>query len=559
VVVWSLVAFRSGVRFRAAALTLVRNIARRVRTEEKVSSDDASDNVRRKACELMELRRVRQGLLCFIIYGAISVLFLVRNLVQMHVAGIWSGDVDSEFLRSVVVNGLHVDLLFGCVCGILVWAVPKASGRLIDALHVIFYVLMMLHWWAFTDSLSLIWKNVTLTVVRVVSGIVFGNAWLVAWLNVLYSVCATVRVVTSDTLLQHASKILGFEFFVCLAICGVSVMHELALHMESLSHAQATASSRQERMAQQLLSLLCDAVVQLDGTLRVSRPSPALEALLLQQTAQGYCGTHFDQLLSVRDRDRFREFISGSDGRAQGIHLHLLDSTGAEVAVQLLHTPSEDLFGQMYHLVGIREDSDSDRLLRQPPPATVDQIAPGSLLQHNRDVGGSESSSRSDELVRLSSQSSTRNSECVACIDALSGNLRFLECSPSFTAIGGPILLNDGLLDWVVGEKETFVAWVQRGVNDLLSSEEVIPCEFHFAPPHLKPSIQITAVCELRDLEQQDSDNGSSDEARCNEVPVRIAFSHVREFDRRRRRRKVDVLPKIRRTRPFMHPARVHI
>ena len=47
------------------------------------------------------------------------------------------------------------------------------------------------------------------------------------------------------------------------------------------------------------------------------------------------------------------------------------------------------------------------------------------------------------------------------------------------------------------------------------------------APPHLKPSVQITAVCELRDLEQQDSDNGSSDEARCNEVPVRIAFSHV--------------------------------
>lgn len=531
VLLWSVIVLRFGVW---CWTTTFASMKKHVGLSVEEDADDGADFVRRKAREIMATSCARRGLRCNIVLGAISYLFLVRNLVQMHVACVWSGEPDVEFLRDVVLNGLHVDLIFGSVAGMVPMVFPQISGSFVHAVHGLFYMLIMLHWWSFSDSLSLFWKNGLLTVVRVVCGILFGNSAFVVVLNVMYFVCAVVRVVSSDSLVEHAAKIMSFEIFVCLAICGVSVVHESSLRKEAIANAKAAIACRQERMAQELLTLLCDAIVYLDDSLRVRWPSPALASLMLQQSplSQGYCGATLEELLCPEDRNRFRDFILGSGGRAQSIHVHLIDCSGIRVAVQLLHTPAEDLCGEICHLVGIREESDSERLLRQPPAATVDQFISDVVKS-----GRTQSESGSDFLP-LSLLSSDSSSECEVCIDVLSNNLTFLECTPSFTSLGGPIRQGDGLLDWVSADESALVIWLQQSVNQMLGGHATTPQRFRFVPPHHQPVIEIVADCELRDLENQDSldENGSPDSN--NEVRVRVIFANISELNRHSRRRR---------------------
>ena len=120
---------------------------------------------------------------------------------------------------------------------------------------------------------------------------------------------------------------------------------------------QATLAARSERTAQELLSLVCDAVLTLERHFCLRNPSPALGPLLFNSSAHPFCGVDFAEVVSDDDRERLREFLVGSV-RPGCMHLHLRDSSGARVAVQLFHTRLQGLLGELSHVIGIRVETE---------------------------------------------------------------------------------------------------------------------------------------------------------------------------------------------------------
>mmetsp|Transcript_1821 Transcript_1821/g.5083 ORF Transcript_1821/g.5083 Transcript_1821/m.5083 type:complete len:191 (-) Transcript_1821:287-859(-) len=74
---------------------------------------------------------------------------------------------------------------------------------------------------------------------------------------------------------------------------------------------------------------------------------------------------------------------------------------------------------------------------------------------------------------------------CAFVLDALSPDLTVVECTPAFTALGGPMELQ-GSLEWIVSEKREFQCWVQASVNALLGDHVPNALHVHFAPRHLR-------------------------------------------------------------------------
>ena len=87
--------------------------------------------------------------------------------------------------------------------------------------------------------------------------------------------------------------------------------------------------------------------------------------LIISSSAQPSCGVDFAEVVGDDDRDRLRGLFVGSV-RSGCMHPHLRDSSGARVAVQLLHTRLAALLGQLSHVIGIREETEG-QLARHPP------------------------------------------------------------------------------------------------------------------------------------------------------------------------------------------------
>jgi len=258
------------------------------------------------------------------------------------------------------------------------------------------------------------------------------------------------------------------------------VYHSI-IRRETMNILEASLASRSERTAQELLSLVCDAVITLNGSLSLETPSPALAALLFNRSPGHFCGVGFTELICCADRHRFRSFI-GDFARPQCMHLHLTDADGGMVAVQLFHTRLEGLLGQTSHVIGIREESEG-QLMREPP--------------HYPDEGGGigdvQHSVAVDDLVSLSSGASDCL-ECSCTVDAMNDELTLLECSPCFTAVGGP-LQGGGMRDWIVGDAGSFHRWLVRSVNQLEHGDDVSPMSVILNPPHSRLLGPIRAVC----------------------------------------------------------------
>lgn len=142
-------------------------------------------------------------------------------------------------------------------------------------------------------------------------------------------------------------------------------------HADSLMSRQTRAMGKRRWLqslsapVQQLLSVVCDAVITLVGRLCLEDPSPAPGALLYKTSPQPFCGVPFSDVFCCTDRDRFRDFIAHFV-RPQCMQLHMRDADGGRVGVQIFHRRLEGLHGDIRHVIGIREESEG-HLTGEPP------------------------------------------------------------------------------------------------------------------------------------------------------------------------------------------------
>jgi len=263
----------------------------------------------------------------------------------------------------------------------------------------------------------------------------------------------------------------------------------------------AMSSSQNETIVQNLLNMMCDAVVLLDEHLKVKSAAPKLTALLLRRPKpDDLCGTSFPNLLKTSDQDRFRECALEGNANGQSIHVDMLDSGGSRLNLQLFHCRFKNVLSETCHMVGVREELDS--AMKREPPA---EHGPALAEIHPLTLSGASSTSSacSEEFVPIR----CCDEEPIAVwVDIFSEDLRILSCTSGFTSIGGPIHEGEGFLEWIKGDKGTVLKWVQHMVN-LHESEDVAinPYPIKLTPPH-QHVIEFACTCKFH-VEEMDGEN----------------------------------------------------
>ena len=116
------------------------------------------------------------------------------------------------------------------------------------------------------------------------------------------------------------------------------------------------------KAANALLSLICDAVVQLTSSYDIAEASPKLEALLSRQSHHGLKGTNFVDLLHTDcPTEAFVDFMSGLDADSEMMSIVLKDSKGGKVRAQLFRASGPDFDDLPFHVVGIKRESTSSK------------------------------------------------------------------------------------------------------------------------------------------------------------------------------------------------------
>lgn len=135
------------------------------------------------------------------------------------------------------------------------------------------------------------------------------------------------------------------------------------LRLMAEDEVEAKRAVQSEEVVQSLLSMMCDAVVTLTPDLNFRDACPRIASLLLRADLSGAprSDQSFSKYLAPLDVPRFEDFMAQSSNDEQltrCIHVHLLDSLGTRVPVQIFHTRMTDSEGAQSHVLGVVEDMD---------------------------------------------------------------------------------------------------------------------------------------------------------------------------------------------------------
>ena len=467
----------------------------------------------RKVCELVSIAQAQRSWQLVVFAGVWANLAALNMLPLSIRRGVWD-EVDEtglkfagHALRSVIMSMMAL---------FLVLSGPR-SQHTMQKIRVILELGGVLIVWTFADSEDVLLMMGYSWVARVLGAVVFGNVRLTSALSVLVFTSDAARVWNSPYATAFMNTI-PFQCFVSLAFPISCALSELVWKRDALAMMNSSFSVRSEATSKEMLNLICDAVVTLDESLRLQDPSPALAALLFRTSRQSLIGVAFEEFVREVDRARFQEFMAGTV-LSQCLHLDLNDANGSRVAVQLFHSRLEGILGQTTHVLGVREEADGQYV--RPLPEMDDIEVIDSFIP---------STDKQEEFVSVSS-GTTDFQECSVTIDAGSRNFALMTCTPCFTAICGPPC-GEGLLDWLRGDKNTFINWVQDSVHGEVCNDGVdIPMHVTLAPPHLRSVGHIHADCRAR-LEDLEEDEESDDN---DVVLVKIILSKL-SMKRRRKR-----------------------
>ena len=430
----------------------------------------------------------------------LSVPFLIHRVVELHVAGLW-GSADHDALRTLMFGRAIIGVIAGDIIFTLVYVRGSCGNVELNVLTVFVHVLCFLNTWTPDNTLDLMRFVALGGSLRVAFAFVVCKIHLVFALNVM-SLCWVCARSHWTHLSDVEVDFIMLELSFCVITMMMSAFSDSLMRREAKVMLHATLAARSERTAQELLSLVCGAVLTLDGQFCLRTPSPALGALLFHSSVQAFCGVDFAEVVSEDDRERLRDFLVDSV-RPGCVHVHLRDSSGARVAVQLFHTRLEGLLWQLSHVFGIREETEG-QLGRHPPDS---HNGAATVCQQQVPTGGAD-------IVSFSSGASDCL-ECSCIVDAASFELTLLVCSPCFTAISGA--QSRGLFQWIVGDRSGFRRWLQTSAHCVEQGEDTLPMLVIFAPPQCGNLEH--AVCDAAEVLEDSWDDDA--------VPVKKVLSQV--------------------------------
>jgi len=303
-----------------------------------------------------------------------------------------------------------------------------------------------------------------------------------------------------------------------------------------------------QRSVRKMLLSLCDAVVQLGPDLHIQGPSPQLASLLL--ATGGGCmldGADFTaRIATEQDRDRFKSKIAEAAARLEfsepgglsstpPLHMHLRDSTGAFVSVEIFHVHFPDLDGleeKPCHLIGLREEQSFAREMAgaaEPLPQII-----GRQEQGAASVTTSSNSSGTFTMPLALQELE----EIVFHIDALSLELPVQQVNFKFAAPSEDRSFHDDvpkLCNYLPDAvKDKLVYWIQGQANASFSSHDVGESDFGVIDFQLPGGPMLrgeSAVFELLNIE----DSGLEDLPAT--VTIRGFWQHRHRHSNGRRRR----------------------
>lgn len=131
-----------------------------------------------------------------------------------------------------------------------------------------------------------------------------------------------------------------------------------------------------------LLRGFCDAVVEVDQSLRITENSHQLLTILLRSSNHAcLAGKDFVELFCIDDQPQVHECLTSvSDTHTHAVNSRLLDTDGNYVKVELLHIRFVTAGGDLHRLVGIREYQDMQDVAVKALPAHSPHGVPQGLL-----------------------------------------------------------------------------------------------------------------------------------------------------------------------------------
>ena len=425
--------------------------------------DDHTRKVREVVANLQEDRcgtMIQFGLCWF-------VMSILLGNYQIHVTGLWSDDVDLDSLSLAL---LDRPLLRQIPLAAVVVMLP-VSSKVVKAqfAQVAFVLTSICMQWLHTDLYQQMTADSGDVAGRIFFAVFLGTPLPVFMLNASMLGSTVIRHLYSD---EFPAVSGGPVIGAILAVTG-ALLSQKILHSEARAIVAKMTSVSSEAAVQDLLGIMCDAVVVLDEDLVVASPCPKLDALLLLDVPVhvGGSGT-FPSLFQETDQDRVRQFLAGCTGEAQSLHANLRDVRGSCLGVQLFHKPFEDVFGKIRHVIGVQEETDDAHLAQPWTHENIEtpRLRDGNWILHQRHDRSDRSWSGSRSSISSGSipiSATGREDRLEVQFDISSENLRIITCTASVTNIIGSTGNRTGLLDIVAeSEKAPLLRWVKEGGSD---------------------------------------------------------------------------------------------
>lgn len=250
-----------------------------------------------------------------------------------------------------------------------------------DVISMFLFVVIGLQSACMQHDMNLLWFKRWATMGQILLTLFCASARTVFWPNMV-SVLWNVFVVYADGTLRLKA---GWHTWNCVA--EATTVYTVAWYTEEWLWSEVTAkanemrTSKAEAIAQSLLSMLCDAVVPLGSDLSLCESCPRFTAMLFRDRKDGGLREPFINFCNEADKPRFLEFMaepSTMPGKSKSLHVHLMDSVGNAVPVQLFCTSllqdQDDDETEYLHLLGITEDKESGGIHMFPRSSAPVQI-----------------------------------------------------------------------------------------------------------------------------------------------------------------------------------------
>ncbi|CAE7814824.1 rsmI [Symbiodinium sp. CCMP2456] len=258
--------------------------------------------------------------------------------------------------------------------------VSKSTMNYWYVLHMAFGALFLAPW-SITPAQTLNASLSVLALIRLPAILVSTSPVLVVGCNLGVSALLLVRTMSETwapacDLLQPALTLLSGE------VLSLALTTSSAFALNGLLHHKVRRDTRHKNTTSQLLaassllSLTCDAVVELDADLKITKDSPQLATMLLRDRAGATVkGMRFTDLMPTEhEAERAYEILAGSytetaagPGREEGIHANafhtrLVDSCSSKFRTEVFQVAYSQVDGQVHHLIGLRDFTDQTAL-----------------------------------------------------------------------------------------------------------------------------------------------------------------------------------------------------